>query len=309
MKGYIANTDYDWYTFLKQQPGLDEVNFWQPSGGRQFKAISKFAPFFFKLKSPHYAIAGFGYFTHFSILPAWLAWDAFGKANGAEDFGTMRARIEKYRRPEQRDPRGEYIIGCIMVAQPVFFNEPDWIPQPKDWGRETVQGATSDLTQGEGKRIWEECQRRVGAMPLPAGETTRYPESRYGQPVLVAPRLGQGTFRVAVTDAYGRACAVTTEHTLPVLEAAHIRPYSEGGNHAIKNGLLLRTDIHKLFDSGYITITPEHRVEVSKRLKEDFHNGHSYYPLHGHLIQLPRASVDRPDPTLLDWHNQHVFRG
>jgi hypothetical protein len=53
--------------------------------------------------------------------------------------------------------------------------------------------------------------------------------SRYGAPVLVPPRLGQGAFRVAVTDAYGRSCAVTREHSLPVLEAAHIQPYALGG--------------------------------------------------------------------------------
>lgn len=62
MKGYSANTDFDWYVFLAQQPNLDEVNFWQPSGGREFRAIPRFAPFFFKLSR-------FGYYARFSILP------------------------------------------------------------------------------------------------------------------------------------------------------------------------------------------------------------------------------------------------
>ena len=44
----------------------------------------------------------------------------------------------------------------------------------------------------------------------------------YGDPVLVRPRLGQGTFRVLVTDNYRRRCAVTGEKALPVLDAAHI---------------------------------------------------------------------------------------
>jgi len=313
MKGYIANTDYDWYSYLKQQTDLDEVNFWQPSGQRQFKAIDKFEPFFFKLKSPHYAIGGFGYFVHSSIIPARLAWDTFDRANGAADFETMRARIEKYRKPVKRDPRGEYVIGCIMVTQPIFFSESNWIPQPKDWGRETVQGATYDLAQGEGKRIWEECKlhaqlQQYKAVSLAGAGVHKEESPRYGEPVFVTPRLGQGTFRIEVLDAYGRACAVTTEHTLPVLEAAHIKPYAHGGEHTVSNGLLMRSDIHALFDRGYVTVTPEHRFEVSRRLKQDFDNGKSYYPLDGKRIQLPDRKMDHPDPALLEWHNQRVFR-
>ena len=59
-----------------------------------------------------------------------------------------------------------------------------------------------------------------------------------------------------VTDAYQRKCAVTGERTLPALEAAHIKPFAEGGSHNPQNGLLLRRDIHALFDGGYVTVTP-----------------------------------------------------
>jgi predicted restriction endonuclease len=67
---------------------------------------------------------------------------------------------------------------------------------------------------------------------------------------------------VAVTDAYGRSCAVTREHSLPVLEAAHIRPCAQAGAHDVRNGLLLRSDLHRLFDIGYVTVTPDLRLEV-----------------------------------------------
>lgn len=66
MHGYIANTDYDWYSFLSAQPRLTEVNFWQPSGGQAFRAIQSGEPFFFKLKKPYYAVAGFGSFARHS---------------------------------------------------------------------------------------------------------------------------------------------------------------------------------------------------------------------------------------------------
>jgi putative restriction endonuclease len=113
-----------------------------------------------------------------------------------------------------------------------------------------------------------------------------------------------------VTDAYGRACAITEEHTLPVLEAAHIKPFAEGGPNKIFNGLLLRSDVHRLFDKGYITVTPELRIEVSRRLKEEFENGRSYYPFDGKpLNHFPPDKQDWPSRELLAWHNENAFRG
>lgn len=312
MLGYLGNTDEDWYQFLFERQPLDEVNFWRPSG--QSSRLQPGTPFFFKLKKPHYAIAGFGYFARASVIPAALAWEAFGPKNGAPDERAMRARIEKYRESGP-GPNGDYDIGCLMISQPVFFPREAWIRQPTDWGRQTVSGAGYDLTTGEGLRIWNECLARVrgapNVLPLPQVDDL-LPHAddlpRYGEPVLVRPRLGQGTFRVAVTDAYGRACAVTTEHSLPVLEAAHIKPFAEQGPHTVNNGLLLRSDLHRLFDRGYVTVTPAGHFEVSARLKADFQNGRTYYALHGQAVKLPANPAERPDPTLLAWHNEKRFR-
>jgi putative restriction endonuclease len=128
-----------------------------------------------------------------------------------------------------------------------------------------------------------------------------------GAPQLVRPRLGQGTFRVVVTQAYGGKCAVSKEHSLPVLEAAHIKSFTEGGPHDVANGLLLRADIHRLFDGGYVTVTQDLRFEVSRHLNEEWENGKIYYALHGQAIAVPRMNADRPDPRYLSWHNENVF--
>ncbi len=58
VRGFVANTDFDWFTFLAARQPLEEVNFWQPSGGDAFRALDPGEPFFFRLKEPHYAIAG-----------------------------------------------------------------------------------------------------------------------------------------------------------------------------------------------------------------------------------------------------------
>lgn len=308
MRGYVANTDFDWYQFLKSQSDLDEVNFWQPSGRHQFRAIPSGAPFFFRLKKPHHAIAGFGFFAHGSILPPWLAWEAFERANGAPDFATMVALIAKCRGRVSQEPIGQGQIGCLMISEPVFFEEHEWILQPADWSSPIVQGKTYDLTAGEGQRIYEQCiylaaLRREKAIQVVAEAP------RFGREQIIRPRLGQGTFRVAVLDAYGRACAVSDEHSLPVLQAAHIKPYSEEGLHEVSNGILLRADIHRLFDKGYVTVTPEHCFVVSRRLKEDFSNGRTYYPIHGRPIRLPANPNEYPERSLLDWHNREKFLG
>jgi hypothetical protein len=113
--------------------------------------------------------------------------------------------------------------------------------------------------------------------------------------------------RIERYQAYRGACAVTGEHSLPVLEAAHIRPYGSEGLHDVQNGLLLRADVHRLFDRGYVTITPERRFEVSRRLREEWENGKIYYALQGKEIALPASRGDHPDPALLRWHNENIF--
>ncbi len=133
--------------------------------------------------------------------------------------------------------------------------------------------------------------------------------SGYGPPIPIQPRLGQRSFRVAVLDAYARRCAITGAKTLPVLEAAHIRDYHDHPVHSIDNGILLRADMPKLFDAGYVTVTPDSRFEVSRRIKEEFENGRDYYALHGSPIRLPVEVAHRPAVESLIWHNERRYLG
>ena len=110
-----------------------------------------------------------------------------------------------------------------------------------------------------------------------------------------------------MTDAYGRACAVTEEHSLPALEAAHIRAFARDGPNDVRNGVLLRADLHRLFDKGYLTITEDLKLEVSSRLRRDYSNGRSYYPLHGRPIRPPASPDHSPLAEYLRWHNEAVY--
>ena len=302
VKLVVAVTDSDWFEMLRQRPDLSEVNFWSPAS-RNFKALERGELFLFKLHAPHNFIVGGGIFAYANKLPSSLAWDAFGEANGARSLREMRERIVKYRRDEA-DQREDFAIGCRILTSPVFFPESDWIPVPPSWAPNIVSFKRYDTDESEGRLLWESVTDRIGRQQV-VDQTIHV--DRYGEPQLILPRRGQGEFRLLVTDIYGRRCAVTQERTLPALEAAHIRPFSDGGEHTPQNGLLLRRDIHRLFDTGYVTITPDLNFEVSPRIRDEFENGRDYYSLQGKRIVTPHRSDLRPDPTALSWHNEHCF--
>jgi putative restriction endonuclease len=160
------------------------------------------------------------------------------------------------------------------------------------------------LTVEPGLTLWAQLQTARN-VPLAIHEE----EARYGSPVITLPRLGQGSFRVIVTDAYDRRCALTNERTLPALDAAHIKPYSAEGAHRVDNGLLMRRDLHALFDRGYVTVTPNMQIEVSRRIREEFENGRDYYRLHGLPVRPPSKIVHNPSVEHLKWHNENVYLG
>ncbi len=310
MRAYVAVTDNDWFEFLAEQQDLDEVNFWQPGGGRDFRVLTLGAPLLFKLHHPLNFIAGGGFFASFTRLPVNIVWETFGRANGARSYGEMRERIEKYRRVPP-NPRENYEIGCIVLQDPFFLPRDRWIPAPADFSKNVVQGKSYDLRTPAGRELSERVlEARALTVHAGAERPVEIEGEVYGEGQRGRIRLRQGAFKVMVTDAYQRRCAITAEKALPALQAAHILPLSAGGQHRLDNGLLLRSDVHALFDGGYITVTPEHRVLVAKKqLKDDFDNGEPYWPLHNATIHLPARETERPAREFLEWHSDTMYRG
>ncbi len=310
MKYWVGVTDNGWYECLSRA-GVDEVNFWQPRGKVAFVGLVPGSPYLFKLKRPYNHIAGGGYFVKSTSLPLSIAWEAFGQKNGAQSRQIFESMIRKFiTDPNVRDPE----IGCTVLSSPFFWSRDLWIPDPVGFAGSIVRGRYYETSVPDEASLWSQVQERLdgqaalGQRPF-VSEVIPEPLERYGNPVLVKPRLGQGAFRVLVTDAYRRRCALTGESTLPVLEAAHILPFAEGGPHDLSNGMFLRSDFHKLFDLGMITVTPEYRVEVSPRIREDWFNGKAYYRLHGQpLANLPESIAERPAPEFLRWHNDNLFQ-
>ena len=309
MKFWVGVTDNNWFEYLsKIQP--DEVNFWQPSASPPFKAAPIGMPFLFKLKRPFNHIAGGGFFVTYSRLPLSIAWEVFGEKNGCSSPEELRRLINPLVSGGIRD--GD--IGCTVLANPFFLDQTNWLGNPPGWSSNIVRGKMYDTTEHTGREIWQNVQSKIA---LQSNELFKTDEAfaaaeqppKYGEPVLVRPRLGQSSFRVLVTEAYQRRCAITGESTLIALEAAHIVPYSSEGKHDVRNGLLLRADFHRLFDVGLVSVTSDLRVKISPRIRESWFNGKAYYRLDdAPLSVVPVHPSMRPDPELLDWHFRNCFQ-
>jgi putative restriction endonuclease len=302
MKLYVGMTDGDWFSFLRAR-NAEEMNFWRPSSTSKFGAINPGELFLFKTRYPENRIVGGAYFVRHTTLPIDLAWEVFKEANGVESLDAFRRKISSIRGDNERNPT----IGCTVLTQPFYLTSDEYLPAPSDWGRSIVMGKSYDATSGEGAKLWGNA--RIAVMCQNLRETPfSEPPNRFGSLQQVVPRLGQGDFRVVVMEGYQRRCAVTGEKTLPALEAAHIRPYTEEGPHAISNGIFLRSDLHTLFDRGYITITNDYCVAVSRKIRDEFSNGREYYAFDGKKLQfVPQSSADRPLKEYLEWHQNNRF--
>jgi len=292
---------------------MDEVNFWRPSPNATFKALAPGEMYLFKLKSPDNYLVGGGFFVKFLQLPVNTAWDAFRESNGVPSLAEFRQRISNLRK-SRIDSMDNPNIGCIMLAEPFFWPKDLWLKPPTDFNiHGTQQGKGYEVDSDTGKELWAEVEQRLrlrSAIGLEEDTATLAAIESHGmgKPQIVLPRLGQGSFRFVVTEAYERRCAITGERTLPVLDAAHIKPFSLLQRHDVSNGILMRSDIHRLFDDGYLTIDPgDRRIVVSDRIREQFKNGKEYYKLEGQQVRDPAQAIYRPSTDYLEYHAYNVF--
>ncbi|HEY1721205.1 MAG TPA: HNH endonuclease, partial [Magnetospirillaceae bacterium] len=186
----VAVTDGDWYSYLSNRPDLPEVNFWAPGGNVAFRALQQGELFLFKLHAPRNFIVGYGVFAYANTLPCSLAWAGFGEKNGAASFQEMRQRIVRYRKLKG-DTREDFVIGCRLLSQPVFFDEDHWIKVPDSWSRNIVSFKKYNTDESDGRHLWEAIQNLSVDTSVEATDLGEE-QDRYGTPTLIRPRLGQG---------------------------------------------------------------------------------------------------------------------
>ncbi len=313
---FIANTDRAWFDFLFSRAvggRVDEVNFWLPQATTPMKEMPPGEPIFFRLKKPDYAIAGYGFFAHFALIDLHTAWSTFGWKNGDPDKRRFFERIGGYRGVDLLAPSAVIApIGCTVLRDAVFWPETRWLP----WG--AAEGWAPNIVQGKTERDQVRATRLLAAIAenaqgVPADLTGAFLPLDVDERAMalreIVQREGQGVFRLRLLRAYEGQCAITGEHTEPVLDAAHIQPYLGPRSNHVQNGLVLTKEFHALFDQGYVAVTPDHEVRISERLRADWRNGKRYYPFHGQrLAHLPNDPALRPSRDALAWHVEHVFK-
>lgn len=302
MRAYVGVTDANWASFLASRPALTEVNFWKP-GGQGFKALAIGEPFAFKTHYPHNQVVGVGFFAGSAVMKVSEAWRFFGEGNGVTSQAEMRKRIAYYRpsRVDEVDPE----IGCVMLRDVAFLPASAQLPPPSDWSSNIVQGKSYPVEGSSIEGLLQELMLRTeGTLDA----TGAVPGAVFGDPRLARNRLGQGSFKAMVLQAYRRRCAITQDKIVPVLQASHIRPVSQEGENRLDNGILLRSDVHTLFDEGYIGLDNKYRLRVSPALRSEFGNGEEFYSLAGLPVAIPERRADRPAPEFLEWHSDVVYR-
>ncbi len=138
----------------------------------------------------------------------------------------------------------------------------------------------------------EESGRLNTASPSPSSPEIAVDGKRVEQ-VLRVIREGQTDFRKRLMEHYGAVCMVTGTAHASVIDAAHIKPYNGLSTNALGNGLLLRKDIHALFDGGLLEISPDLLVSVSDAITDP-----SYRVLHGQRLILRVPSKISPEALL-----------
>lgn len=154
---------------------------------------------------------------------------------------------------------------------------------------EVVQLPMSELALAE-------AEAQATAPPLPIDSDH---DSRVWAMKAIAQRQGQSLFRSMLVEAYDGKCAVTGSNATAVLEAAHIEPYRGTHTNRIDNGLLLRSDIHTLFDLGLVWLTADYLLVVAPSLK-----GSDYEAFDGLPLRLPTIKAHLPNPAHLMKHAQ-----
>ncbi len=193
-----------------------------------------------------------------------------------------------YERTGRKEPRFRYIVidnvryptkaFCFLVAQ--LAGETD--------------RKTNDMTVNEAFAPLKKLEY-VEVNGPPAQSTAKQEEARLQSYYWTLARPKQADFRRKLLDAYECRCAMTGCTVTEALEAAHVEPFRNGGIDLLSNGILLRSDLHRLFDAGLIAIDPSNlNVHAAPEILPD------YEAINGRSISIPKGGPP-PKQFKLRW--------
>lgn len=191
---------------------------------------------------------------------------------------------------------GGYIIVVAQVNRVLVIYEPGTPSRRRfEVRRETftidVQDLLTNLASWKPRDF--DWSKSIAIAAIHEDDNTSPPDEVQQRAIKI--RRGQGKFRDSLLRAYRETCAISGCKIVELLEAAHIRPHAEKPNYALTNGLLLRADLHTLFDLGMLALNAELRVELAPHLLSS-----EYRKLEGKRLQHPLLSSEMPDREALE---------
>ena len=285
----ISPTDIEWFKFLRTEGLNSEINFWTPTPWNVSRLASG-DKLYFMLKSPIRKIGGYGQFVEYKNMSVNDAWNKYGFKNGCTSKQELIDRLDKYKASNSSDERSvtDSEIGCIVLTNAVYYDDDKFLDLDNyeiDFSRFIVK--IKYYNENDPLEIaTQSTEKEFELLPT---SLEKLKKSR-----LVTERKGQGNFRAIITTAYSNKCCITSETTPELLEAAHIQPYFDENSNHVKNGLLLRVDLHKLYDNGLLYIDESFKIHISPEVKSEY-----YRKLNGTKIRLPENNNLHPSKEAL----------
>lgn len=286
----ISPTDINWFQNLREKGLNIDVNFWTPTPWNVSKPRSG-DKLYFMLKSPIRKIGGYGHFVKYENQTPTEAWNQFGLRNGCANYEEFVSKLAHYKALNSKDDSGPSQIGCIVLTDVNFFDDDEFL-DVDDFGvsfpRQVVKIKYFEQNDPFGNSSVSLPTTDIGF------DLVKEEREEYRSSSLQNQRKGQGKFRSAVSRAYSDRCCISMESTPELLEAAHIQPYRNVSSNHVQNGLLLRVDLHKLYDSGLLYVDEQYKIHVSPIVKSE-----SYRQFHGRRISLPEDLLNYPSKQAL----------
>ncbi|WP_420386022.1 HNH endonuclease [Roseivirga sp.] len=286
----ISPTDLDWFNYLKSNNHTYKVNFWTPTPWNISK-LSKGDHLYFMLKAPIRKIGGFGIFEDYKTLSFDDAWNQFGLSNGCGSKDELQEKLYLYKNNRSNNLKNNSStqLGCIILKTPIFLDNEHFLDLQNfdiSFSRHIVKiKYYLDHDPLINHIISNQSSKDFHLVDL---------NQKKSKQTMVKERKGQSLFRFTISEAYKHRCCITGEKIPELLEAAHIQPYINTNSNHVKNGLLLRTDLHKLYDSGLLFIDESYTVHISQYVRS-----HYYNQFHQTRIELPNNENDHPSKNAL----------
>lgn len=278
----VAPTDLGWFNYLNEHRFNEAINFWTPSDWH-FNALKPGEKVVFKLKGSGEAMAG-GYasFIEYRFSSIDEAWSEFGRKNGFDNKASFVQGLTKY-----NPDAGKSGIGCLVLGEVFFFDNPVKL---SDFGINFSRSIVKYKKYDTDFPFDENSSGEENDFTLVV------PVNKKKRQQSMTQREGQPWFHTRVCRAYGQQCCISGEDIPELLQAAHIQEYINSSSNHVQNGLLLRVDLHTLFDNGLLAVDENYIIHISPLVKSD-----EYRKYDGTKITLPKDRSNYPSVAALKY--------